>query len=352
MKHHLVLSSCLVLTLAACSSPGSKNAAKGSFEYANKEEPNIIRVPSNLNMPRISDHYKVSEVENTNGPIGKSVDIRAPALALPLAAGTRIEPEDKGAKVWFDQVDDTAQLIEQIRRALGDLFIEKNVSLATDKTALVYKTGWIEKVSESGMWFWKSMDTQYQSKFEISLTPKPHGRSVSLTANLVDFEDVGSDDNFTEIDKGRAEIALVNEIVSHLSYQYRVDEFSRQRAIAKEDLVKRVTDSSALIVQLPLDSLWENMPTFFEKYGFTQTDLNETEKVYFVDYEKPDSSFWDSVWGDALPILLLNNGAYRFKLVEVGKETRVELLGADGNALAVDKFNEIYDVLANALTFR
>lgn len=344
----------MVLTLAACSSPGNKNSARGSFEYAKLEEPAVIAIPDSLDKPRFSDHYKINDKINTQGPIGAKVDIRAPALALPLATGTRVEPDDNSATIWFDQVDDTTPLVDQISRAINDYFAEIKVQLSNSQTN-EFSSDWLNKYRDTGFWFWQSQEVVESGKYKITLVPKPHGRSLMLTAELVDYKSVDSNKTINPIEKQRAEVALVNEIVAQVAYQYRVDLFERQQSIAIEDMVtKGQTDegSDAIIVKLPFDSLWDNMPLFFDKYGFTQTDLNETKKLYYVDYVKPDASFWDSVWGDEIATLNIPDASYQFKLVKSGKDTAVMLLDEEGNPVPDSLIDENMSVLIEALSFR
>jgi outer membrane protein assembly factor BamC len=94
------------------------------------------------------------------------------------------------------------------------------------------------------------------------------------------------------------------------------------------------------------------MPAIFEKYGFKQTDLDESNQVYYVDYEKPDSGFWDSVWGKAKPMLNLENASYQFRLSTIGKHTAVVLSDKDNKPLSEDKINELFEVLAPAFLLK
>ena len=74
---------------------------------------------------------------------------------------------------------------------------------------------------------------------------------------------------------------------------------------------------NAFAVEMSLDNLWDNMPIFFEKHGFTITDLNENDKIYYVDFVKPSMSIWDSIWGDDRPVIEIEDAKYQFVLAPI-----------------------------------
>jgi outer membrane protein assembly factor BamC len=104
-----------------------------------------------------------------------------------------------------------------------------------------------------------------------------------------------------------------------------------------------------------LDALWSNMPIFFEDYGFTIDDLNETKKAYYVDFIKPDSSFWDTIWYHDVPVIDVKYDKYQFvlaPLAEDAEKTSVTILDAEGNALSAEVLEKIFPVMEAALSFR
>ena len=104
-----------------------------------------------------------------------------------------------------------------------------------------------------------------------------------------------------------------------------------------------------------LDNLWDNMPIFFEKHGFTISDLNETNKIYYVDFAKPETSIWDSIWGDEQAFIDLTDAKYQFVLAPLddnNEKTSVSIYNSDGEPLPLTTLEKIFPVLEAGLSFR
>ena len=109
---------------------------------------------------------------------------------------------------------------------------------------------------------------------------------------------------------------------------------------------------AAYIIEIAVDLLWSNLPLFFEDHGFKITDLNESTKTYYVDYQQPEFSLWDRIWGDTLPIVELPNGKYQFKLAGEAEKSSVTLYDAQGTALSTQDLEKIFNVMESGLSFK
>ena len=89
----------------------------------------------------------------------------------------------------------------------------------------------------------------------------------------------------------------------------------------------------------------------YEKYNFRITDLDEPGYIYMVNYNQLDSSFWDSIWGDAIPVIQLPDGDYEFKLSRLENKTAISLVDDQGRVLNQQTLNDIFDVMGPALSF-
>ena len=94
------------------------------------------------------------------------------------------------------------------------------------------------------------------------------------------------------------------------------------------------------------------MPLFFTDYGFEITDLNESKKIYFVDFAKPENSLWSVIWGDDVPVIDLDQAKYQFVLNDEQGKTSVTIYDADGNPLPVEVLERIFPVMERGLSFR
>ncbi|NQZ79477.1 MAG: outer membrane protein assembly factor BamC [Colwellia sp.] len=354
MSRKLFYFSLLSLSISACSGVNNKQAM-GGFEYANKSEAKILAIPEGLDKPAQHKDYYVNNDINHEGPVGNKVDIRAPSLVLPIASSSRVEQDSSAAKIWFDQVLEDKDLQLFIYQSVEKQLTSDGVNLnVVDDDKKIFESEWFHNTIESG-WLFKSEEISKSMRFQFSFETKPHGRSVALTVNLVEYKDVDGSSSMDLIDKHRAEMAMLNQIIGQVDYQYRLQQRENRLMRANQQLVS-IGDNPeaepAYIVEMELEPLWSNMPIFFEDYGFSITDLNESKKIYYVDFIKPDSSFWDRIWGDDAPVVNIKESSYQFVLAKMDEQTSVTIYDADGNVLSHDTLEKIMPVMEPGLSFR
>jgi len=368
MSRQLFCFSVLSLTLSACSGVDSKRA-QGGFDYAQKAESKEFVVPESLDKPAKHNDFLITNNINHQGPVGGKMDIRAPSLVLPLAASSRVVPESQQAIIWFDKVFEDKDLFIFIRDALisqlmsDDVTYEEiqlNVDKEKDITSQVLESSWYHNEVETG-WLFTETELSTSLRFRYQLDAKPHGRSVSLQVALIDYmktDNEGGTKTVDPIDKQRAEMAMLNEIIAQVDYNYRLQQRENRLKRASQKLVSISENSaaeSAYIVEMSLDNLWANMPIFFEKHGFTITDLNESDKIYYVDFAKPESSIWDSIWGDDAPVIEVVDAKYQFVLAPLDdkdQKTSVSIYNVDGEPLPLETLERIFPVVEAGLSFR
>ena len=359
MNRRIFYFSLLSLTIAGCSSVNNKQAS-GDFDYASQKEAKNLAIPSGLSAPDQHQEFFISDDINHQGPVGGSVDVRAPSLVLPIAASSRVETNNNSAKIWFDQVLEDKDLQLFIYQAIEEQLESDGVILdVIDAENKIFESQWYNKEKASGFWLFEEVESTESLRFRYQLASKPHGRSVSVTVSLVDYmktDQSGGSKKMDLLDKERAEMAMLNEIVAQVDFKYRKYLQENRLLRANQQLVsigQNAKNSPAYIVEMSLDDLWSNMPIFFEKHGFKVNDLNESKKVYYVDYSKPDSGFWDSLWNDQAPVLAMEEKRYHFKLSSMGDEkTSVTITDDQDNTLSDETLNKLFDVIEAGLSFR
>jgi outer membrane protein assembly factor BamC len=377
MNHRFLYLVLLSLFLSACST-GDPKRAGGDFDYANTPEPKSLVIPSELDKPAQKREFSVNNNINHEGPIGEKMDIRAPSLVLPVAAGTRVEADSGKAIVWFDKIIEEEDLLAFIEKSIMNQLMSDNVgyevtkredlSTSADAEAnngshektVVYESDWYNEDVESG-WLFTSIESSTSLKFRFTLNVKPHGRSISLAVDLVRYlktNQFGGSNKMDPIDQHRIEMAMVNEVISQVDYDYRLKQQENRLLRAQEKLVsigENALSEPAYIVELDIDNLWDNMPVFFEQHGFTVTDLNETDKIYYVDFVKPDNSMWATIWGDDVPVIDVNDEHYQFVLSpkdEKGLTSIVTIYNSTGSPLPLETLENIFPVMEKGLSFR
>lgn len=361
MNRKVFYFSLLSLAISGCSAVSNKQAS-GDFEYATKQEAKVITIPSELDSPEQQNDFFIPDNINHEGPIGSEIDVRAPSLVLPIAASSRVESTNEQAKIWFDQVLDDTDLQLFIYQAVQEQLESDGVALdVIDAENKIFESQWYNDETESGFWLFESVNTTESMRFRYQLESKPHGRSVALIVTLVDYmktDSAGGSKDIDLIDKTRVEMAMLNEIIAQVDYKYRSHQQENRLMRANQQLVSLGLNSKnepAYLVEMELDLLWSNMPIFFERYGFNVSDLNESNKVYYVDFVKPDLSLWDKLWADEVPELDLAEGKYQFVLTpnsDSKEQTSVTMLNEQGDVLSQTTLEKLLPLMEPGLSFR
>lgn len=386
MSCRVLCVSMLLLSVSACTSVNSKNAL-GDFDYQNKPEANELVIPANLDQPKQSKDFYVSDQINHQGPIGENMDIRAPSLVMPVAASSRVVEESGIAIIWFDKLIENQDLVELIEEVvleklaednIGHSYVEEDTEVTLSKviegatslkettikregirTAII-ESDWYHSEVDEG-WIFTDIQIAKSYRFRFQILAKSHGRSASLRVSLVDYmqtDDNGGSKTMDPIDQHRAEKAMLNNLIAIVDYKYRVQQREDRLQRANQKLVtmgKNPEDENAYVVELGVDALWNNLPLFFEKHGFTITDLNEERKLYYVDFVKPETSVWDSIWGEDTPVIDVSEAQYQFLLQpldEKNHKTSVTIYRANGSPLTLEVLEMIFPVMEKGLSFK
>jgi len=358
MNRKIFYFSLLSVAVASCGTVNNKQAV-GDFEYAQQKEAKALKIPAGLDKPKSDRTFYVTNNINHEGPIGANVDVRAPSLVLPIAASTRTESANSKSIVWFDQVLDDQDLKDFIVLAIKNNLAKEAVELTqADDVGLVFESTWYNDETEEGTWLFKSIASTESTRYRFTLESKPHGRSVALTVELIEYlktDKVGGSKTIDIIDQQRAEMNMLNEVIGQVDYQYRLKQQENRLMRENEQFVtlgENASGEAAYVVGITEDLLWSNLPLFFEDYGFTIKDLNETNKIYYVNYVKPESSLWDSIWGDTVPVVDLPEGKYQFQLEKMAEKSLVTIYDEQGTALPEATLEKIFTVMEAGLSFK
>ncbi len=358
MNRRIFYFSLLSLAVTGCGNINNKSAM-GGFEYAKEKEAKNLSIPEGLNKPKENAKFFISDDINHQGPIGQNVDVRAPSLVLPVASASRVVQGTTTSKIWFDQVIEEIDLKDFLIEALREQLVSDDVELnPIGQNDMTFESDWYHKEKISGYWLLESVESTESKRYSYSFEAKPHGRSVALSVKLIDYmrtDEKGASKTIDLIDKQRAEMAMLNEIVAQVDFKYRLKQRENRLMRANQKFVtlgENAVAEPAYIAEIELEMLWSNMPLFFADYGFEITDLNESKKIYFVDFVKPDNSLWAVIWGDDLPVIDVDEAQYQFVLADKEGKTSVTIYDGEGNVLPVETLERIFPVMEAGLSFK
>lgn len=313
-----------------------------------------LRIPEGMAVPNQPAAYDIPPVSAATLSAGVGADKRSPSLILATATSSRLEEDEKLAKVWFERNDFTGDIKPFIKTQLMKFFAEQNVSLTpVDESGLRYETDWINSSISSGFWFWKSEQQVERMRYSIVLEPRPHGRSLSMTVTLLEHEYFVPDAQLNAIDIKTHEVNLLNGVINKVSIA-EVLVAREQRAQAAEVYLGLGVDlegKPALISSQSADITWSQFELLFEELNLTVTDFDRSAFTYFVNYQKPERGFWRTITFRDPPVSLpLVDGEYQIVLSRITNDkTAILWLDKEGQPLSATQISAIYEPIVAAI---
>ena len=307
-----------------------------------------LQVPAGLQAPAQPAQFDIPPA-----PAQQSeADVRSPALVLATAASSRVEEGEKLARVWFDRNDYTGDLLPFLQQMLRTQFTEQGIELVSDDSGLNYTTGWISRFDEQGFWFWKSEQVKEQARFRITLEPRPHGRSASMTVNMIEHQYFTPEAQLSGRDAQRQEMAVLNQIIDRIGKE-EIAIALTNKAKAPDVALGPGMDADgnpALLTPQSIDVAWSQLEAVFAELGLEVTDMNRSAFTYYLSYEKTEPGLWSQFWGNsAKPLLPVADGEYQLILSRADKQTALSLRDKSGAYLNAETVLALHQPFVEAI---
>ncbi len=334
----LLLSGCSMWTAPEATSPAETKTI------------NELAVPKGLTAPNKPGQFDIPAAVAA-GSRGDAVELRAPMQVLAVSTNARTEEDDKEVRVFFERNEFTGELMPHLKTNLTNFFALHNIQTTKDG-ADGWRTDWVSQYEETGWWFWKSQELTQQTKFQVSLEPKVHGRTVAVRVAMLEHKYAQAGQAITAIAQRREEVHFLNRMIDHLA-TIEIEQIRALKAKLPDVMLTRAVNDKGEAVLLTTQSVevaWNQLELLFEQVSLTVTDLNRTEYVYYVNFAKPEAGFWGSIWGgDEKPVLPIAEGEYQLHLSKTDKGTAIKWRDKDGKALSQEQVDAIYDVFVVAI---
>lgn len=279
-----------------------------------------LKIPAGLAVPNQPSAYDIPQVQ-TSGVT--QVDKKSPTLILATATSSRLDEDEKLARVWFERNDLTGELLPFVQKQLEAFFAGQQVELTRqDPQGLVYQTDWIKRSQSSGFWFWKEEYAVDQLRYQIELAPRPHGRSLSVSVSLLDHQYFNEGAELSPQDAKASEVNLLNRMINQVAVAEAqiARELRRQVAEVSIEAGLDAAGNAALITSQPIDVTWSQLELVFGELNLTVSDFDRSIFTYYVSYTRPERGFWRAVTFREAPVALpLENGDYQLVLSRTAK---------------------------------
>jgi len=310
-----------------------------------------VQVPGQLAQPAQDPTYKMEVAAYDNNP--DSTNYRPPAQVLTVAKGSWVEETDKQARVFFDKNDGIVDLNKFITESVKAVLAEQQTRVQKeDNTTGTIETDWYSIIKPDDGWFADSAPVS-QQRFIFTLEEKSHQRTASLSSKLVDYK--STSEKLTPLLQQQLEVRALNQVIAEFDYRYRQlqVEMRKQQGIISLEMGFDNKGNAALVTEQDYSVIFERFSGFLERLSFTIVEINQEKGLITADYKKPESSVWDSIWGDELAELPIDEGQYQI-LVSRTKEGGTSLTWMDDNGATLEPgtMNDLQQALENALRQR
>ncbi|MDX1705711.1 outer membrane protein assembly factor BamC [Pseudidiomarina sp.] len=346
MKSFVVSLTCLSVAVIGGCSFTPQEQAEGDFSYTKTSLHDGLKPAPGLKVPEASTFYQVPPVP-ANKPVGKSVNIKSPTLVWATAAGSRVEETQDEVKVYFDEIEGMSNLAEFVWTGMLAELSARQIEVASEQPQQRLETGWVVHEREVGE---EELRVRSERRFEFIMATPDHGRTTSLTVNMIDKQQSGPGQDFNPglVADRNAETRLLNGVINEIAIRQN----NMQGIVATGtdiDVTAGFNDDGypALTLDTSFQNSWGLMGAVLPELGFTIDDLNQSAGNYYTTYEKGKRglsklAFWrDSVEGK----LDIPEGEYEINVNGDRNLTTITFF-FDGQPLSAAQLNRIYGPVA------
>ena len=327
----------LAMLLAGCSTDQRyKRQVGGDESYLEAPGLKPLNSPAGMILPVQNGEFDIRSV-NSQGAVGKQLDIRPPVQSLALLSGSRAENANDTSKLLLENSPQNRNLWAQVTRVLQD----KNWTIASRQDASqTLTTDWVK-------WNRADEDVQFEGRYQISV--QEQGYQLVLVVKSLALQQGGQPvTSYTEIQRYNG--AMLNAIIEGLD-KVRSDSESSQasRKVGTLDVQSGSDDTGLpqLIVRAPYAVLWERLPAALEKIGMKVNDRSRPQGSINVTNKSMSSSGWDAL-GAKDPEL--PEGDYKLQVGDLDNRSSLQFIGPKGHTLTQSQNDALVAVFQAAFS--
>jgi uncharacterized lipoprotein len=335
------------LFISGCSLFPDEVTEQGTVEAKPVAE---LKVPAGLTAAKKPAQFDIPPAPNA--PVTE-VELKSPMQVLALATNSRVEEEEKEARIWFERSEFTGELLPYLKNNLLDFGKEKQIEITQkDQQGLVFETGWVSRFEEEGFWLWKESVEKEQSRFLVVLEPKPHGRAVGVRVQLLQHRYIENDTKLSAIAQKREEVYFLNRLVDKVA-TVELAQIKLKKAQSRQVTLTTGFDAegnAAMVTGQALDTAWTQLELLFEQNGFVVNDLDRTRYTFFLTYSEPETGFWDSLWSDDTVVSVpLTPGDYQVVLTKAEVGTILSWRDSEGKVMSAEQVSALHQALVQII---
>lgn len=343
MKVSVVAVSSLAILLASGCSFTPREQANGSFDYLDIAPQQPLQPADGLALPAPRDTFNVPSVAE-QGDVGANVNILAPVLVWPTAAGSRVEEADSEIRVHFDELEGMSELPQFIWTAMRERLAADGIETTVIQDQQRIETGWLRQTKQIGD---DELELITERRFALDFESPTHGRTVAVQITLLEKQERGAGAGLRPglVDDRNQAALLLNNLINEVAIRM----VSAQQQSSPD--VYTVTAGfdgegyAALLVDTSFINTWTMVGLVLPELGFVVDDLNQSSGRYYTTYSSARSGLSKLAFWRDNPSLALTDGAYEVQVTGDQSNATITFY-RDGKALSAAEVNALYAPIA------
>ena len=313
---------------------------KDAVELKNREQG--IRLPAELQSPVKSEEYSVTgQLEAFD-----ETELTSPTMVLVILEGSWVDQDDAHpAKIMIEKPDLVSNLSEFVQQGISSFVEQHNYDLTPRDNG--YKLTTVVQ-EETGFWFWKSLVDVEKVEYQISVNMKEHGRSGSISVDVLSYEKLDLELASQLPDNIRASslaVQTLNNLMLEMDYQYRV-KLKKERASLDISLalVKNIAGNYVITSQQDIRFVWSQVEDIIEELGFDVDESDESLYIFYTEFETSEESVWDLFGADLSRQLDIEPGEYEVTLSTSTTGVEIAFRSKTGDYLTQQQMQTVFEM--------
>jgi len=348
---------CGGIVLSGCSSFSERHQASGNFGYLEQESSQEYVLPEGLTPIASNNSYDIPAIGKgvNKALVGAKLDMRAPALVMPVAPNSLSSNEVNATQVVFESFLAEQAFRDDLWQKLSLFIEEHNYGVGLSREGQELTTRSIESDPYFQVIFGLDEEFKLSQQYQFKLAVDGQGHRATVDVELTKHLEQDAEVELNKFAKRRYETRMLNKFLSHVYMQHNKSILA-DRLKARAGLVTEMAfdqdNNSVYKVASSFNLVWEKLAIVLPKLGFVIDDRDKTVNTYYTHFEAVDSGFWSGLFSedsDVPPLTLTKDAKYQITLKEDGKSSQLSILDAHGDKLSAEKIAEMYPTISRIL---
>ena len=345
----LYIALCGGIILSGCSSFSERHQASGNFEYLKETTDKQVKYPEGFTPLKDTTAYNIPAVSaNANKElIGDKLDIRAPALVMPVAPNSLASDVTDKTEVIFESFLSKDKFQDDLWNKLTTFIANQGYGVGSEQVGHSLSTRTIASDEYFKILFGLDDDVTLGQQYRFDINVEPQGYKAIVAVSLIQHQEQGQTVELNKFAKRRYESRMLNHFLSQVYVEHYKQLLANRVKVNKGiklDLGLDSENNTVYQIHAPYELSWEKLATVLPKLGLEVEDRDKSVNTYFTTFKPLKDGFWANLFSSdnsVAEIKLQKNEKYQIKLVERGDLSLLTIVDSKGERLSSEKMQEM-----------